>query len=94
MRASFRISPFFGCRENRAGIIKEAVRLAKKKGYRKLSECGRIKPGDKVYAVHSSKTAVFFQIGTDLQGTASAAFRIIGAHVTSPRLMSETGSAL
>ena len=66
--------------------IKEAVRLAKKKGYRKLSECRQIKPGDKVYAVHSSKTAVFFQIGTDLQGTASAAFRIIGAHVDSPRL--------
>ena len=77
--------------------IKEAVRLAKKKGYRKLSECGRIKPGDKVYAVHSSKTAVFFQIGTDLQGEVSAdldtdegagaaAFRIIGAHVDSPRL--------
>ena len=63
--------------------IKEAVRLAKKKGYRKLSECRQIKPGDKVYAVHSSKTAVFFQIGTDLQGTASAAFRIIGAHVDS-----------
>ena len=36
--------------------IKEAVRLAKKKGYRKLSECRQIKPGDKVYAVHSSKT--------------------------------------
>lgn len=77
--------------------VKEAVRMAKKKGYRELSECDRIWPGDKVYAVHSSKTVVFFQVGRDLQktesadlcidqGSAPAAFRIIGAHVDSPRL--------
>ncbi len=67
--------------------VKEAVRLAKQRGYKELSKCEKIEPGDKVYALHKKKMAVFFQVGRDLQSRETPrGFRIIGAHVDSPRL--------
>ncbi len=65
----------------------EAVKLAKKKGYKDLREVvkkkGKLKSGDKVYAVNMDKSIVLFHIG---KKPLEDGMNIIGAHIDSPRL--------
>ncbi len=67
--------------------VAEAVRLAKKSGYRDLQDVIKkgetLAEGDKVYAVYMKKTIALFHIGTkDIE----KGMNILGAHVDSPRL--------
>lgn len=67
--------------------IKEAVKMAKKVGYRDLNDviAGRetLKSGDRVYAVCMDKTIALFQIGEE---PLDNGMNILGAHVDSPRI--------
>lgn len=67
--------------------IKEAVKIAKKVGYRDLNDviAGRetLKSGDRVYAVCMDKTIALFQIGEE---PLENGMNILGAHVDSPRI--------
>ena len=67
--------------------IKEAVKMAKKVGYRDLNDviAGRetLKSGDRVYAVCMDKTIALFQIGEE---PLENGMNILGAHVDSPRI--------
>lgn len=62
---------------------KEAVRLAKEKGFRLLEECKELHPGDKVYTTNKNKNFLAAVIG---EKSLEEGMRILGAHIDSPRL--------
>ena len=67
---------------------RECVRLTvkeiEKKGYRNLKDIkGRLKAGDKVYAVCMEKSIAMFQIGKE---PLENGMNILGAHIDSPRI--------
>lgn len=66
---------------------KIAVEMAEKAGYRDLADIvkkgGKLKAGDKVYAVNMKKAVALFQIGTEPMENGMA---ILGAHIDSPRM--------
>lgn len=62
---------------------KEAVRLAKEKGFRPLEECKELHPGDKVYTTNKNKNFLATVIG---EKSLEEGMRILGAHIDSPRL--------
>ncbi|MCR5500113.1 MAG: aminopeptidase [Acetatifactor sp.] len=63
------------------------VNTIEKEGYREMEsiirEGGKLKAGDKVYAVWMNKTVVMFQIG---KKPITEGMNILGAHIDSPRL--------
>lgn len=65
----------------------QAVKMAKKAGYRDLQEVleaeESLSAGDKVYAVNMKKSVALFQIG---QVPMEKGMAILGAHIDSPRL--------
>jgi len=67
--------------------VSEAVKRAKKAGFRNLEEIVKnkesLKAGDKVYAVWMKKTMALFTVGTE---PIEDGLRILGAHIDSPRL--------
>ncbi len=67
--------------------VREAVRLARARGYVSLEEAqkaGRkLAAGDKIYAVCMNKTLALFHIG---ERPLREGMRILGAHIDSPRL--------
>ncbi|MDD8048616.1 MAG: aminopeptidase [Thomasclavelia sp.] len=63
--------------------VKEALRLAKEKGFKELSKYKKLKAGDKIYAINKDKNIVLLVVGK--QDTKEG-FRILGAHIDSPRL--------
>ena len=60
---------------------KEAIRLAKEKGFRPLEECKELHPGDEVYTTNKNFLAAV--IG---EKSLEEGMRILGAHIDSPRL--------
>lgn len=64
-----------------------SVEMAEKAGYKSLEEIqkagGKIKPGDKIYAVYMKKCIALFQIG---ERPISDGMNILGAHIDSPRM--------
>lgn len=67
--------------------VTEAVKMAKKAGYRDLQEViaaeEELQPGDKIYAVNMKKSIALFQIGRQPMEKGMA---ILGAHIDSPRM--------
>lgn len=67
--------------------VTQAVKMAKKAGYRDLCEIMAadevLRPGDRVYAVNMKKSITLFQIGRQPLEMGMA---ILGAHIDSPRL--------
>lgn len=67
--------------------VEISVEMAKKAGYRNLDDIirkgGRIKSGDRVYAVGMDKTVALFNIGNE---PLENGMQILGAHIDSPRL--------
>ncbi len=63
------------------------VNAAEKNGYRELQDLirkgGKLKKGDKVYAVWMNKSVVMFRIG---ERPMAEGMNILGAHIDSPRL--------
>ncbi len=67
--------------------VTEAVKMAKKAGYRDLQEViaadEELQAGDKIYAVNMKKSIALFQIGRQPMEKGMA---ILGAHIDSPRM--------
>lgn len=67
--------------------VAQAVKMAKKAGYRDLQELidadEVIRPGDKIYAENMKKSIALFQIGRQPLENGMA---ILGAHIDSPRM--------
>ena len=66
-------------RECFAKIIKDK----KKKGYKDIKKCKKLKSGDKVYITKMNKAIALFNIGTE---PIAKGMNILGAHIDSPRL--------
>ena len=63
--------------------VKLAVKEAKEKGFKDISEVKSIKAGDKIYATNKGKNVALFVIGKkDIE----SGLRVLGAHIDSPRL--------
>lgn len=60
-----------------------SVDLAKKHGFKNISEVKTLKSGDKVYAVNKNKNIALFVIGRE---PIEKGLRVLGAHIDSPRL--------
>lgn len=73
--------------KNERECVKEAIRLAKEKGYRDLKEVIKhqetLSAGDKVYIDHMGKTLALFHIG---HAPLEKGMSILGAHIDSPRI--------
>ena len=63
--------------------VKLAVKEAEENGYKNLDECSTLKVGDKVYATNKGKNFAAFVIGSE---GIEQGFRVLGAHIDSPRL--------
>ncbi len=61
----------------------EAIKIAKKAGYKDIKEVNSIKPGDKLYATNMGKNICVFKIGKD---KLEKGLNILGAHIDSPRI--------
>ena len=73
--------------------VKNIVAIARENGYRDLEEIlekeETLKAGDKIYAVNMGKGVLMMEIGTeDLE----KGMLLVGSHIDSPRLRSETES--
>ena len=69
--------------KNERLVVKESVELAKKHGFKELSEFETLKPGDKVYVTNKNKNIALFIIGEE---KVSKGLNILGAHIDSPRI--------
>ena len=64
-------------------IIKNAMEMAKERGFRDIREFEKLNPGDKVFYVNRDKNLYLAVIGTD---SIEEGMNIVGAHADSPRL--------
>ncbi|MGN0832626.1 MAG: aminopeptidase [Kiritimatiellia bacterium] len=62
----------------------ESVRILKAKGFRELSGCKTLKPGDRVYRGCEDRTVMAAVIGR--QRIAEAGLKVVGGHTDAPRL--------
>lgn len=63
--------------------VKDSIRLAKEKGFKRLDSFETLKPGDKVYVNNRDKNIALFVIGNK---PLTEGMRILGAHIDSPRM--------
>ena len=64
-------------------FVSEAVQIARDAGFRELSADSNIRPGARLYDINRDRTLTLIVVGSD---PFSAGFRVVGAHVDSPRL--------
>ena len=69
--------------KNERLVVKETVKLAKKKGFKDINEFTSLKKGDKVYVLNRNKNVLLFIIGEE---SLTKGINILGAHIDSPRL--------
>ncbi len=62
---------------------KEAIAIAKKNGFKDITEFTELHPGDKVYATNKDKNFLAAVIG---EKSIEEGMRVLGAHIDSPRL--------
>ena len=63
--------------------VEEIIKIARKKGYKDISNFSKLKTGDKVYVTKMNKAIALFEIGSEAM---EKGMNILGAHVDSPRL--------
>ena len=63
--------------------VQVGIKIAKKNGFKEISQCKTLKAGDKVYTVNRDKNLILAVIGKKLL---DAGFRLIMSHIDSPRL--------
>ena len=65
-------------------FVNESVKLIEANGFKKLESVkGKLKAGDKVYAINKNKNVCMFVVG---EKTLTEGLNILGAHIDSPRL--------
>lgn len=63
--------------------VQQIIEIAESKGYKDISNFGKLNPGDKVYITKMNKAIALFEIGKD---KLENGMNILGAHIDSPRL--------
>jgi len=64
-------------------FVSEAVKIARKAGFRELTASSKSQPGARLYDINRDRSITLMVIGSD---DFSNGFRIVGAHIDSPRL--------
>ena len=64
-------------------FVSEAVSVARAAGFRELESDSPMRPGARYYDVNRDRTLTLIVVGSD---DAASGFRVVGAHVDSPRL--------
>ena len=64
-------------------VVKEAVEMARKAGFKDISEFDKLSKGDKVYMTNKGKNFLCAVIGEE---PIEKGMRVLGAHIDSPRL--------
>ena len=64
-------------------VVKEAVEMTKKAGFRDISEFDKLSKGDKIYMTNKGKNFLCAVIGEE---PIEKGMRVLGAHIDSPRL--------
>ena len=64
-------------------FVTEAVKIARKAGFRELADSSDLKPGARFYDINRDRSMTLIVIGS---GDYADGFRVVGAHVDSPRL--------
>ena len=64
-------------------VVKEALELLDKKGFKDITKVKKLKAGDKIYATNKGKNLLVAVIG---KKSIEDGMRILGAHIDSPRL--------
>ena len=64
-------------------FVKEAVKIASRAGFKELTETSNLRPGARFYDINRDRTITLIVIGS---GDFVDGFRVVGAHVDSPRL--------
>jgi len=64
-------------------FVAEAVKIVRAAGFRPLSQQGELMPGARVYDINRDRSITLIVVGSQPY---SAGFRIVGAHIDSPRL--------
>ncbi len=64
-------------------FVTEAVKIAKKAGFRELTHSSKLQPGARLYDINRDRSVTLMVMGSEdyVNG-----FRVIGAHIDSPRL--------
>ncbi len=63
--------------------VEAGIRLAEKSGFKSLGKAGKLKAGDKVYAVNKNKTLALVVVGKDM---VEDGFSLVMSHIDSPHL--------
>jgi len=74
---------FMGRAKTELSFVTEAVRVARAAGFRELTEDSNLRAGGKFYDINRDRTVSLLVIG---EQPFSEGFRVVGAHVDSPRL--------
>ena len=74
---------FISVGKTERACVRQAVELAKAKGFKDIQEYDSLKTGDKVYVVNKNKNIACFIIG---EKPLTEGLRILGAHIDSPRM--------
>ena len=75
---------FLSAAKTEREYVTEAVKAAEAAGFRSLeTKKGKLKAGDRIYAVNRGKNLVLFVIG---KAPLTEGMNILGAHIDSPRL--------
>ena len=64
-------------------FVTEAVKIAKKAGFRELTSSSKLQPGARLYDINRDRSITLMVIGSDDYANG---FRVVGAHIDSPRL--------
>ncbi len=74
---------FMGRAKTELSFVAEAIEIARDAGFREFSESSDLRPGARYYDVNRDRTVTLIVAGTE---PAAQGFRVVGAHVDSPRL--------
>lgn len=74
---------FMGQAKTELSFVSEAVEIARDAGFRELSANSNIRPGARLYDINRDRTITLIVVGSE---PFTAGFRVVGAHVDSPRL--------
>jgi aspartyl aminopeptidase len=74
---------FMGEAKTELSFVSSAIRIARAAGFRELSDDSDLRPGSRYYDVNRDRTITLIVVGSRPM---TAGFRVVGAHVDSPRL--------
>lgn len=74
---------FMSRAKTEVSFVREAVKVARKVGFRELAESSKLQPGGRFYDINRDRTITLIVVGAK---DFTEGFRVVGAHIDSPHL--------